>query len=122
LIIDGYYEQSKDEYIFKEVINLNQDEILVSYLKAELSDTMTVADLIRESYLNEDKELIRSELDVFFEKVYSTKVCWKIFVEDEKFVDMNKCKDELILDSTVEFPFSESEIFKVKLQITGYVK
>jgi len=122
LLVTGLHENRIDAFFEQKISNLDNDEIFVSYLNAKLDNNIGLGDQIIISYINDDDEL-KEHLDMFLEKVYSSKVCWKLYRENEKWMEKNECRrEETILNSTVFMPLPNEEILKIGLHVRGYAK
>ncbi len=73
--------------------------------------------------MNKNKDELENELDAFFEKIYSSKVCWEMSCDNRKWIEKNKCENkDMLVNSTLILPLPSKETLKVNLQIKGYAK
>jgi hypothetical protein len=123
LLINGIHEKRIDDFFEQKISNLDNDEIFVSYLNAEIEPGQTLGDIIILAHLsNEDKKL-ENKLESFLEKTYSTKVCWRLYKENKEWLRRNKCRKKLdLLDSTIIIPLPNKDMLKTRLHVIGYAK
>jgi hypothetical protein len=122
LLIQGLNQERVDSFIQEKVSYINQGEILSSFLGANINETMTFQDMLTSAYINKDK-VDEEKLDLFFENIYSSKVCWKLFKEGHEWAKKNKCKNEEdILNANISMPLPTKEVINIKLLIEGYAE
>jgi hypothetical protein len=118
--ISGMQTDRLEVTILQKSAMLNQ-ETIIPYLKTEVVPGKTLADIIMLSYLNNEKEKTSDYIDEFLEKIYSSKVCWKLILNEKDWIEKNKCTtNKVLLDSSIDMPLLTNEILKVKLEILGY--
>ncbi|MEK6916114.1 MAG: hypothetical protein AABW92_00055 [Nanoarchaeota archaeon] len=101
---------------------LNNDDVFVSMLNTELENT-TLTDIIISAHISQKPEELEEKLGGFLANIYQDDVCWVLYIEDEKFIDKNKCNEEKgLLDSTVQLPLPDKTLISVRLNIKGYAE
>ena len=120
------FENVGSSYAIKnQVQNLNNDEIFLTILRTENNDVQ-ISDLLIISYTNKDPDNLETIIDPQLTNLYGAEVCWKLFVNDDSFINKDCRTDskDVLLDSTVFIPFNNDELKsnKIQLVITGYKK
>ena len=133
-IFSNIHQDQVEFYLQQKVNSINNDEIYVSYLNAELDDSRTLADMISDAHINKDPGIIErifgllnneersleDSLDSFLELVYSGKVCWTLYKDNEEWLGKNRCRDlDDMLNSSIVMPTPEG-IINTHLLIEGY--
>ena len=112
--------RSAENYFESRLEDIHNSDQLISMLKAEIESETMLDSIIRMHYEGVDEPTVAS-FDSFFEKLYSTKVCWEIYKGESKWIEKNSCRtDEKIVDSTINIPLQDKEIIKLRLNIKGY--
>lgn len=114
--------------INEKPININNDEVLLTYLRSPIENQdYDLIDLLTMVYEgNENKDLLKEEINLLFAKVYIDKpACWNLwyYVGKEKELLINeKCKGEtkLLLDADTIIPLTNGKNLKIRLTIPGY--
>ena len=121
------FENLNQETIIEHKIKqVNNEEIFISILRSNYKD-MQMSDKLLKSYKSNEVEEFKEELNDKLTFLYGAEVCWKLFINEEGFIN-EECKtdskDEL-LNSIVYLPFKIDTTMKsnkVNLVITGYKK
>jgi len=118
------------KYVISEnEIDFKNDGILLNYLISPVeSKDYNLGDLLIMVYEGkENKDLLKKEINLLFEKVYSDKkpVCWNLWYYDgkeKKLLINEKCKGKtkLILDGSTIMPTTDRNSIRIRLTIPGY--
>ena len=117
LVVSGFQNEKVDDYFEQRIENLNDDDVFVSMLQADI-DGKTFADRLIEAHMQ--GELPDEEIDTFFTTIYDAPVCWSMEKDGESWVSMHACsQDADILSGSVLLPTPDEPI-NVSLVIEGY--
>ena len=120
-LITGIKEQNVNRVMEQKISKLNNDEVFVSYLNAKLKSGLTLSEEIQLAYINKEDRDLQNNLDLFLERVYSTKTCWTLYKNNEIWMQQNICrKEETLIDSTVAIPLPSKEILLTRLHVRGF--
>jgi len=73
--------------IIEEKSKVGDNVFLINYLKTD-----NVADLIIESYFNDDFDDLKTKTNEIFTKVFGEKICWRLYIEDKKVEETKDCR------------------------------
>ena len=75
-VVSSFFEE--------KTINLNNEDVFISYLNAEIGDGKSLSDMIMDAHINEDTAELKLALDDLLTEIYGTKVCWTLLRYDSE--------------------------------------
>lgn len=112
-ILDQSKRQKQVEVSFED---LNVDYNLASFLRFKVDGDKTIADLISESYLNNDYEKLREIFNKFFADIYDVKgMSYDLIIDDRSINSINFIG--LITKSSIQVPIMTEKVINVELVI-----
>ncbi len=120
LLITGLHSEKVTLHFQEKTGDVNQDEMFVSYLSADIDDGKTLADLIAASRINDNDE-VSVKLDNFLKEIYSKKVCWVLSIDNKEWLRENSCRiKESLMDGSATSSFPDKAVHRLELKISGY--
>ena len=123
LLILRYDSIGSNSIIEEQKKNVGNEDIFFSLLKIK-DENIAIGDYLQAAILNDDTDEFEKRMDKVLTDIYGNTVCWKLFVDDNSFINFRCATDSKtdLLDSTVIIPSADNQVNKVKLVVTGFKK